>query len=66
MCSDTGVPHRGTSHPQCLENGPELVKNDWLVGQKLLVFLVTLQLNFIIFQKFDHILPKFDKIEKVT
>ena len=50
----------------CSENGPELVKNNWLVGQKLLVLSAILLLNFISFGKFDPILPKYDQIDQLN
>ena len=58
-----GAPHLP---PQSWENGPELVKNYWLVGQKILVLLAILLLNFIILLIFDPILPKFDQTDQVN
>ena len=56
----------GGSPPKLSENGPELVKNYWLVGQKLLVISAILLLNFKILQKNYPICPKFDQIDKVN
>ena len=58
-----GAPH---PPPQGWENGPKLVKNYWLVGQKLLALLAILLLNFIIFRIFNTILLKSDQIDQVN
>ena len=59
-------PWGGGAPPQCSENGPELVKNHWLVGQKLLALLAFLLLKFTILAKNDQIFPKFYQIDQVN